>query len=104
MRQVGDSALAAALAGRATELLPAAAGVTGPTAAAAQLVRGKALLAVPMLDAAREILTPLAMRSVEAREALSECRARIRARDVSNRTTARLMLSYMRAEGVHAPM
>ena len=57
-----------------------------------------------MLDAAREILTPLAMRSVEAREALSECRARIRARDESNRKTARLMLSYMRAEGVHAPM
>ena len=85
-------------------MLPAAAGVTGPTVAATQLVRGKALLAVPMLDAAREILTPLAMRSVEAREALSESRARIRARDESNRTTARLMLSYMRAEGVHAPM
>eukprot|EP00802_Teleaulax_amphioxeia_P017982 Tamp_18155.p1 GENE.Tamp_18155~~Tamp_18155.p1 ORF type:complete len:286 (+),score=89.19 Tamp_18155:34-858(+) len=93
--QVGQYEMAVALATQAVDKNPA-----NP---AAFYVRGRARLAIPYLDLAREDLRQACLaepNNAEYRKALSEVKEKIKLRNEANRETAALMLSYMRAEGV----
>jgi tetratricopeptide (TPR) repeat protein len=93
--QTEQYGISVALATRAIEL--------NPTNPVAFFVRGRARLAIPYLDLAKQDLMQACQvesQNAEYRKALAEVKEKIRVRNQNNRETAALMLSYMRAEGV----
>mmetsp|Transcript_72846 Transcript_72846/g.118189 ORF Transcript_72846/g.118189 Transcript_72846/m.118189 type:complete len:291 (+) Transcript_72846:286-1158(+) len=95
--QTGQYRMAVGLATKGIDLNPA-----NP---AAFFVRGRAYLAIPYLDLAKQDVRQACLvepQNIEYRNVLSQVKEKIKVRDEGNRETAALMLSYMRAEGVTA--